>query len=64
MQMRKSRVLEKLRAGNIVSCLKVNLGDGQASELAALSGFDCVWVDREHIAQDWSIIGSHVWATN
>ena len=63
MQMRKSRVLEKLRAGNIVSCLKVNFGDGQASELAAMSGFDCVWVDREHLAQDWSVTGAHVWAT-
>ena len=63
MQMRKSRVLEKLRAGNIVSCLKVNFGDGQASELAAMSGFDCLWVDREHLSQDWSVIGSHVWAS-
>lgn len=63
MQMRKSRVLEKLRAGNIVSCLKINFGDGQASELAALSGFDCIWIDREHIAQDWSVVGAHVRAT-
>jgi len=61
--MRKSRVLEKLRAGNIVSCLKLNFGDAQASELAAMSGFDCLWVDREHLAQDWSVIGAHVWAT-
>jgi 4-hydroxy-2-oxoheptanedioate aldolase len=63
MQMRKSRVLEKLRAGNIVSCLKVNFGDGQASEIAAMSGFDCVWIDREHLAQDWSVSAAHVWAT-
>src|SRR5689334_7800221 len=63
MKMRESRVLNKLRAGQIASCLKVNFGDGQASELAAMSGFDCLWIDREHLAQDWSVVGSHVWAT-
>ena len=63
MKMRESRVLKKLRAGEVVSCLKVNLGDAQVSELAALSGFDCVWVDREHIAQDWSVMAAHTWAT-
>lgn len=63
MKMRESRVLKKLRAGEVVSCFKVNFGDGQASELAALSGFDCVWIDREHLAQDWSVVSAHVWAT-
>lgn len=47
----------------MVSCLKVNFGDAQVSELAAMLGFDCVWIDREHLAQDWSVLGSHVWAT-
>jgi 4-hydroxy-2-oxoheptanedioate aldolase len=63
MKMRESKVLKKLRAGEVVSCLKVNIGDAQVSELAARSGFDCVWVDREHIAQDWSIMAAHTWAT-
>lgn len=61
--MRKSQVLNKLRADNIASCFKVNLKDAQVSEIVALSGFDCVWVDLEHIGQDWSTIASHVWAT-
>lgn len=61
--MRESRVLNKLRAGETASCLKVNFGDGQASELAAMSGFDCLWIDREHLAQDWSVVASHVWAS-
>lgn len=63
MHMRKSRVLEKLRAGDVVSCFKVNLTDNRVCELAAISGFDCVWVDMEHVGQDWSTLASGVWAT-
>lgn len=61
--MRRSRVLNKLRQGEHVSCFKVNFKDAQAVEIAALNGFDCVWVDLEHIGQDWSVIAAHVWAT-
>ncbi|MEN8194415.1 MAG: aldolase/citrate lyase family protein [Bacteroidota bacterium] len=59
--MRKSKVLKKLRAGEIVSCLNVHF-DAQVSDIAGLSGFDCLWIDREHLAQDWSTLQSHVWA--
>ncbi|MGV3761332.1 HpcH/HpaI aldolase family protein [Parapedobacter sp.] len=61
--MRKSKVLDKLRSGDTASCFKVNLKDALMSEIASLAGFDCVWVDLEHIGQDWSVIASHVWAT-
>lgn len=61
--MRESRVLHKLRAGKTVSCFKINLSDPRAAEIAALSGFDCVWADQEHIGQDWSAIAGNVWAT-
>lgn len=61
--MRTSKVLTKLRSGDTASCFKVNLKDAQVSEIAAIAGFDCVWVDLEHIGQDWSVIASHVWAT-
>jgi 4-hydroxy-2-oxoheptanedioate aldolase len=63
MKMRESRVLNKLRSGGMVCCIKQNLADAQATEIAALAGTDCVWVDREHIAQDWSILSSQVWAS-
>jgi 4-hydroxy-2-oxoheptanedioate aldolase len=63
MKMRESRVLKKLRAGEIVSCFKINLSDARASEIAAIAGFDCVWTDQEHIGQDWSILASNIWAT-
>lgn len=61
--MRRSKVLSKLRNGEIANCFKVNLKDAQSTEIAAIMGFDCVWVDQEHIGQDWSIIASHVWAS-
>ncbi|WP_223834149.1 HpcH/HpaI aldolase family protein [Spirosoma profusum] len=61
--MRESRVLKKLRSGEMVSCFKINLADPRVAELAAISGFDCVWIDQEHIGQDWSTVAAHVWAT-
>lgn len=61
--MRESRVLQKLRAGKNVSCIKINLCNAQVTEMAALAGFDSVWVDQEHIGQDWSVLNSQVWST-
>lgn len=61
-QMRKSKVLQKLRAGEIASCLKINFSDAKVCEVVALSGFDCIWMDQEHIGQDWSVIASGIWA--
>ncbi len=60
--MRESRVLRKLRAGKNVSCIKINFQNAQVSELAAMSGFDCIWLDQEHSAQDWSVINSQIWS--
>lgn len=61
--MRRSKVLEKLRKGEKPSCFKINFKDAQCTELASMCGFDCIWVDQEHIGQDWSTLASHVWAT-
>ena len=60
--MRKSKVLRKLRNGEFVSCFKLNLTDPRAVEIAALAGFDCLWVDQEHIGQDWSDLAAGIWA--
>ena len=54
--MRPSRVLNKLRAGQTVCCTKFNLTDPRATELAAMCGFDCVWLDMEHTPSDWNTI--------
>lgn len=61
--MRKSKVLHKLRAGSFVSCFKVNIPDPRVADIAALTGFDCVWVDMEHIGQDWTNLAASIWAT-
>lgn len=48
MDLRPSRVLNKLRNGQIASCVKLNLADARVAEIAAVCGFDCVWADMEH----------------
>lgn len=55
-------MLDKLRRGETVACFKVNLPGGEVAEIAAMAGFDCVWVDREHVVQDWSDIKAQNWA--
>ena len=59
MKMRQSRVLKKLRAGGIVSCFSVHF-DAQASDIAAMAGFDCLWIDSEHTARDYADIRQHI----
>lgn len=48
--LRSSRVFDKLRAGQLASCTKINLSDSRVVEIAALAGFDAVWLDTEHVA--------------
>jgi 4-hydroxy-2-oxoheptanedioate aldolase len=49
MDMRKSRVLRQMRSGKVATCTKLNLSDPRAAEIAAMCGFDCVWIDLEHV---------------
>ncbi len=60
MQMRPSRVLKKMRAGQVATCAKLNLADPVLSELAALAGYDCVWLDMEHVPHTDSVISNHI----
>lgn len=60
MQMRPSRVLKKLRAGETASCVKLNLSDPLVAEIAAMSGFDCLWCDLEHVPNDLSQVGNQI----
>lgn len=62
MQMRPSRVLRKLRAGETVCCVKLNLADAHVAEIAALCGVDCIWLDREHTPVDLLEVEHQVWA--
>ncbi len=47
--MRPSRLLRKLRAGQIAHSVKLNLTDGRAAEIAGQCGADAVWLDLEHV---------------
>ena len=58
--MRPSVVLKKLRAGEAASCVKVNTQDPRVAEIASLCGFDCVWTDMEHVANNYSVIESQI----
>jgi 4-hydroxy-2-oxoheptanedioate aldolase len=60
--MRRSRVLEKLRSGSAVSCIKLNLDNARVAELAAMSGADCLWLDLEHVASDWAVLEAQIYA--
>ena len=59
-KMRPSRVLAKMRAGEVATSVKLNMSDPVATELAALSGFDCVWLDMEHVPHTDSVILNHI----
>lgn len=60
MHMRPSRVLAKLRAGKVASCVKLNLADPRVAEIAAMCGVDCVWLDREHTPCDLSAVENQI----
>lgn len=61
--MRKSKCLDKLRQGEVASCVKMNLADPRAFEIGALAGLDCLWTDMEHVGNDWSAVERQVFAT-
>jgi len=53
MQVRPSRLLKKIRAAQIPTCLKLNLADARVVEMAGLAGADSVWLCHEHVPNDW-----------
>ena len=56
MHLRKSTVLKKIRNGETAVCTKLNLADPRAAEIAAMSGFDCIWIDMEHVPSDYASV--------
>lgn len=56
MEMRKSKVLRKMRDGKVAVSIKTNLSDARNAEIAALSGIDCIWIDLEHVPNDISTV--------
>lgn len=62
MNMRRSRTLEMLRAGETVFSVKLNSTDPRVTEIAAMMGFPCIWVDMEHTANDYFVTESQIYA--
>ncbi|MBR2886061.1 MAG: aldolase [Clostridia bacterium] len=60
--MRKSRILRKIRNGEVVVSAKCNLSDIRGIELAAMCGFDAIWIDMEHVPNSYSDIEKAVLA--
>ncbi len=59
-KMRPSRVLAKMRSGQVAVSVKINLTDPVVVELAAMSGFDCVWLGMEHLPHTGEQINNHI----
>ena len=53
MNLRESKVLKKIRNGETALCTKLNLADPRVAEIAAMSGFDCIWIDMEHVPSNY-----------
>lgn len=58
--MRNSRVLKIMREGGVALSTKCNLADPREAEIAAACGFDCVWIDLEHVPNDMMTVGEFV----
>ncbi len=57
MHMRKSRVIRTIKEGKTAFSIKLNLADPRCAEIAAMSGgFDCIWIDMEHVPTDYSSV--------
>ena len=54
--MRKSRVLRKIREGKVATSIKLNMADPRVAEIAAMCGFECIWIDMEHVPNSLSVI--------
>jgi 4-hydroxy-2-oxoheptanedioate aldolase len=60
MQLRPSRVLARLRQGEIASCTKLNSLDPRIAEIAALSGVDSIWVCVEHTCSSLETVENQI----
>ena len=57
---RKSRVLDVMRSGKKALSYKLNLSCPRAAEIAAMSGFDAIWICQEHVPTDHSTMCAQI----
>lgn len=60
--MRNSRVLRIMRQGGVAVSAKFNLNDAREAEIAARCGYDCVWIDFEHVPNGIDSVNHYVQA--
>ncbi len=58
--LRRSRVLQALRAGRVATCFKSNLSDPRVVEIASLGGIDSIWLCNEHVPTSWTILENQI----
>ena len=63
LRMRTSRVLAKLRRGEVALSSKSNLACARVAEIAGMFGFDCFWADMEHTGNDISVVENQIRAS-
>ena len=49
-----------MREGGVAVCTKCNLADPREAELAAACGFDCIWIDLEHVPNSITSVNEFV----
>ncbi len=59
---RKSRILNTIRAGKKAITYKINLSCPRVAEIAAMAGFDGIWICQEHVPTDMSVMESQIMA--
>lgn len=55
-----SRILQKLRAQQPATCMKLNLGDPRVIEIVGLCDVDSVWLCQEHVPSDWVALENQI----
>ncbi len=54
MVMRKSKLKRVIESGKTAVSAKLNFSDARGAELAAMCGFDAIWIDMEHVPNNFS----------
>lgn len=60
MKQRPSRVLQLIRDGQFPTVMKANLSDPRVTEIAGLCGVDAIWLDNEHVPNDWICLENQI----
>ena len=59
---RRSRMLDRMRAGEKVISYKLNSVCPRLAELVAMTGFDAIWICQEHVPNDHSTLEAQIMA--